>query len=195
MYLRTIGRRFTQMIAYFLVMNSKRCIILYCFSSYSWYFCFNSQRCGPYFVVFSSSFFSRFVTHGELISSVMTRFDSWLIMRASTLLALTSWCSANRGTSQNVCALFASYTGFGFSGESQGGTESTRPRSCRISKKSTFRAAVMSGNVLVLCKDSTTSQDMCDTFRALLHSPHVTSPVKSVCVFWQAYNLVGNYCS
>ena len=25
MYLRTIGRRFTQMIAYFLVMNSKRC--------------------------------------------------------------------------------------------------------------------------------------------------------------------------
>ena len=27
MYLRTIGRRFTQMIAYFLVMNSKRCIL------------------------------------------------------------------------------------------------------------------------------------------------------------------------
>ena len=26
MYLRTIGRRFTKMIAYFLVMNSKRCI-------------------------------------------------------------------------------------------------------------------------------------------------------------------------
>ena len=29
MYLRTIGRRFTQMIAYFLIMNSKRCIINY----------------------------------------------------------------------------------------------------------------------------------------------------------------------
>ena len=25
MYLRTVGRRFTQMIAYFVVMNSKRC--------------------------------------------------------------------------------------------------------------------------------------------------------------------------
>ena len=74
-----------------------------------------------YFVVFSSSFFSRFVTHGQLISSVMTRFDSWLIMRASTLLALTFWCSANRRTFQNACALLASYSGFGFSGEYQGG--------------------------------------------------------------------------
>ena len=86
-------------------------IILHCFTSYPWNFCFNSQRSGPYFVVFFSSFFSQFVTHGQLISSVMTRFDSWLIMRASTLLALqtaTSWCSANRGTSQNACALFAS---------------------------------------------------------------------------------------
>ena len=26
------------------------------------------------------------MSHGQLISSVMTRFDSWLIMRASTLL-------------------------------------------------------------------------------------------------------------
>ena len=111
-------------------------MILYCFTSYPWYFCFISQRSGPYFVVFSSSFFSRYLTHGQLISSVMTRFDSWLIMRASTLLALTSWCSVNRGTSQNGWALFASYTGFGFSGEYQGGTESTRPRSCKISKKS-----------------------------------------------------------
>ena len=29
MYLRTIGRHFTQMIAYFLVMNSKRCKTVY----------------------------------------------------------------------------------------------------------------------------------------------------------------------
>ena len=93
-------------------------------------------------MVFSSSFLSRFVTHGQLISSVMTRFDSWLIMRTSILLALTSWCSANRGTSQNAWALFASYTGFGFSGEYQGGTEFTMPRSCRTSKKSIFRAAL-----------------------------------------------------
>ena len=105
-------------------------------------FCFNSQRSGPYFVVFSSSFFSRFVTHGQLISSEMTRFDSWLLMRASTLLALTSWCAANRGTSQNTCALFSSNTGFGFSGEYQGGTEFTRPRSCRTAKKSIFIAAL-----------------------------------------------------
>ena len=100
-------------------------MVLYCFTLYPWYFCFNSQRSGPYFVVFSSFFFSRFLTHGQLISSVMTRFDTWLIMRASTLLALTSWCSANRGTSQNAWE-FDWYTSFGFSGEYQGGTESTR---------------------------------------------------------------------
>ena len=82
-------------------------------------------------------FFSRFETHRQLMSSLMTRFDSWLIMRAST-----SWCSANRGTSQNACALFASYAVFAFSGEYQGGTVSTRSRSCRISKKSIFRAAL-----------------------------------------------------
>ena len=75
---------------------------LYCFTLYPWQFCFNSQRSGPYFVVFSSFFFSRFVTHGQLISSVMTRFDTWLIMRASNLLVLTSWCSANRGTSSQI---------------------------------------------------------------------------------------------
>ena len=74
-------------------------MILYCFTLCPWYFWFNSQRSDPYFVVFSSSFFFRFVTHGQLIFSMMTRFDSWLIMRVSTLLALTSWCSANRGTS------------------------------------------------------------------------------------------------
>ena len=72
-----------------------RPIMIYCFTLYPWYFCFNPQRSGPYFVVFSSFFFSRFVTHGQLISSVMTRFDSWFIMRSSTLLAIPSWCSAN----------------------------------------------------------------------------------------------------
>ena len=88
------------------------------------------------------SFSPRFVTHGQLISSVMTRFDSRLIMRASTLLALTSWSSAKKETSQNACALIASYTGFGFIGEYQGGIESTKPRSCRTSKKSIFRATL-----------------------------------------------------
>lgn len=111
-------------------------MILYCFTSYSWYFRFNSQRSGPYFEVFSSFFFPLFVIHGKLISSVMISLDSWSIIRASILLALTSWCSANKGTCQNACALFASYTGFGFNGEYQGGTVSTRPWSCRISKKS-----------------------------------------------------------
>ena len=111
-------------------------------TSYPWYF-FNSQRCGPYFhVVFSSSFFSRFVTHGHLISDVMTRFDSRLIMRGSTLLALTSWCSRNRRISQNDCLLFASYTSFGFSGEHQGGTKSTRTNSCSTSKKSISKSGL-----------------------------------------------------
>ena len=46
-----------------------------------------------------------------------------------------------------------------------------------------LQSCVMSGNVLVLCKGSTARLS-----RALLL--HVTSPVISVCVFWQAYNLV-----
>ena len=117
-------------------------MILYCFTLYPWYFCFSSQQSGPYFVIFSSFFFFRFVTHGQLISRVMTRFDAWLIMRASTLLALTSWCPANIGTSQNACALFDSYTAFGLIGEYQGGTESARPKSCKISKKRIFKAAL-----------------------------------------------------
>ena len=37
-------------------------MILYCFISYPWYFCFNSRRSCPYFVLFSSSFFSRSVS-------------------------------------------------------------------------------------------------------------------------------------
>ena len=80
-------------------------MILCCFTSYPWYFefCFNSQWRGPYFVLFSSYFFSRFVTYGQLISSVRTRFNSWLIIRASAPLALTSWYSANRGMSIPEC--------------------------------------------------------------------------------------------
>ena len=86
-------------------------MILCCFTSYPWYleFCFNSQRRGPYFVLFSSYFFSRFVTHGQLISSVITRFHSWLIIRASAPLALTS--SQIEGCPyQNACGLFAQYS-------------------------------------------------------------------------------------
>ena len=148
-------------------------IILYCFTSYS-------QRSGPYFVVFSSSFLSRFVTHGQLISSVMTRFDSWLIMRTSILLALTSWCAANRGTSQNAWALFASYTGFGFSGEYQGGTEFTMPRSCRTSKKSIFRAALCRVTYLFYAGAVQPARTWATLSGALLHSLHTTSPVHSM---------------
>ena len=165
-------------------------MLLYCFISYPWYFCFNSQRSCPYFVLFSSSFFSRSVTHEQLISTVTTRFDSWLIMRAWTLLAPTSWCSANRGTSQNTYALLASYTGFGFSGEYQGGTNSASPRSCKISKKSIFGAALCQVMYLFCARAVQPARTWATLSGALLHSLHITSPVISVCVFWQSYNLV-----
>ena len=163
---------------------------LYCFTSYPCYFCFNSQRSGPYFVVFSSSFFSPFVTHWQLISSVIARFDLWLIMRASTLLALTSWCSTNRGASQNASALLASYTRFGFSGDYQGGTEFTRPRSCRTSKKSIFRAALCWVTYLFCARVVQPSRTWATLSGALLHSLHITPSVVSMCVFWQAYSRV-----
>ena len=146
-------------------------------------------------MVFSSSFFSRFVTHGQLISSVMTRFDSWWITRASTLLALTSWCSANRETSQNACALFDSKTGFGFNGEYQGGTESKMPKSCKISKKRIFRAALCRVMYLFCARAVQPARTWATLSGALLQSLHITSPVVTVCVFWQAYSLVGNNCS
>ena len=170
-------------------------MILYCFTSYPWYFRFNFQQSGPYFVVFSFSFFSRFVTHWQLISSVMTRFHLWLIMRASTMSALTSWCSANRGTSQNACALFASYTGFGFSGEYQGGTEFAGPRSCRTSRKSIFRGAFCRVTYLFCTRAVQPAGTWATLSGGLLHSLHITSPVLSVCVFWPAYSLVGNNCT
>ena len=166
-------------------------MILYCFISYPWYFCFNSQRSCSYFVLFSSSFFSRSVTHEQLISSVTTRFDSWLIMRAWTLLAPTSWCSAVRGTSQNTYAVLASYTGFGFSGEYQGGTNSASQRSCQISKKSIFGAALCRVMYLFCARAVQPARTWATLSGALLHTLHVTSPFISVCVFCQSYNLVG----
>ena len=53
----------------------------------------------------------------------------------------------------------------------------------------------MSGNILDLCKGSTTSQDMDDTFRSLITQPshHLTRRIRMR--FWQAYSLVGNNCS
>ena len=56
-----------------------------------------SQRRGPYFNTFSSSFFSRFWIQGELISRVVTVFAWWSTILVSTLLVLTSlysgdWC-------------------------------------------------------------------------------------------------------
>ena len=177
--------------------------VYYLFHSYPWYFCFNSQRSSPYFVVSPPhSFFSRFVTHGQLISSVMTRFDSWLIVRASTLLALTSWCSANRGTSQNAFALLASYTvGFGFNGEYQGGTEFTRPRSCRASKKIIFRAAVCWVTYLFcarLVKPARTWATLSGPYYIACTSPH-PSPRSYLCASsgrhtFSPQPLVGNNC-
>ena len=170
-------------------------MILCCFTSYPWYveFCFNSQRRGPYFVLFSSYFFSRFVTHGQLISSVMTHFHSWLIIRASARLALTS--SQIEGCPyQNACGLFALYTVFGFGGEYQGGTESARPRSCRTSNKGIFRAALCRVTYLFHARAIQPARTWATLSGALLHSLHTTSPVVPVCVFWQAYSLVGNNC-
>ena len=84
-------------------------------------------------------------------------------MRASTLFAVTSSCTANTGTSQNACALSASCTGLGFTGEYQGGTDAMCPRSYTISKNMVFKACVMSGEVLILGQGSTTGKDMGDT--------------------------------
>ena len=55
-------------------------------------YCFlNSHRRGPYLAVFSSSFFPRFSTHRQLISTAQTFFPLWSTNCASTLLALTQY--------------------------------------------------------------------------------------------------------
>ena len=158
-------------------------IILFHFVS----FCFNSQWSSPYFLVFSPLYFSQFVNHEQLISSLITPFDMWLIMITSTLLALPSWCSTNKRTSQNTCTLFNSYTGLvslvntkvalGLQGISLA-------KSWRI-----FSAAVCQVMYLFCSRAIQPARTW-----VTLHSLQITSPVVSVCMFWQAYSLVGNNC-
>ena len=58
------------------------------------------------------------------------------------------------------------------------------------------RKSIFSGNVLVLCKRSSTSPEMVTLSRVLLHSLHITSPVVSVCVSWKDKKpRIGNNCS
>ena len=140
-------------------------MILYCFTSYPsmvLLLLFNSQRSGPYFVAFSSFPFLTVCN-----PSVMTCFDLWLIIWASTLLALTFWCCSNRGTSQSTCALFASYTGFSFSSEHQGGTSLQGLRLAESQKRVSWGLRY-GGSCTRLCKGSTTSQEMSDSFRGLI---------------------------
>ena len=66
-------------------------IMLCCSTVYHLYCCFSSHLNGQCFKVFSTSFRARLSFHGQLISSVRTCLNLWLIIRASTLLALTSW--------------------------------------------------------------------------------------------------------
>ena len=94
-------------------------IMLCCSTVYPLYCCFSSHLNGPYFKVFSSSFGAWLSIQGQLISSVSTCLDLWLIIWASTILALTSWQSAYTGTSQNTCTLLFSYTGFGLTGNTR----------------------------------------------------------------------------
>ena len=51
-------------------------VMLCCFTSYRGSCSFNSQHREAYFTVFSSLFFSLLLTHGQLISNVMTCFSS-----------------------------------------------------------------------------------------------------------------------
>ena len=55
-----------------------------------------------------------------------------------------------------------------------------------LSLANSRRKSIFSGNVLVLCKRSSTSPEMVTLSRVLLHSLHITSPVVSVCVSWQS---------
>ena len=64
------------------------------------------------------------------------------------------------------------------------GTESTRPRSCRTSKKSIFRAALCRVTYLFCARVVQPAKTWATLLGALLHSLHITSPVVSVCVFF-----------
>lgn len=83
----------------------------------------------------------------------------------------------------------------GFNGEYQAGSESTKPKSCKISKKRIFKAALCRVMYLFCARAVQPAMTWATLSGALLHSLHVISPVMSVCVFWQAYSLIGNNCS
>ena len=108
-------------------------MILYWCTSYPLYCSFSSHLNGPYFIVFSSLFFSRLLIHGQLISIVVNFLLTWFTNLASTWLARTSWWTAYTGTSYQASTCTDSYTGFGITGEYHGGTPSRRSWSCKIS--------------------------------------------------------------
>ena len=106
----------------FCVTSSR--MILCCSTTYPLNCCLSSHLIGPYFRVFSASLRVRFYIHGKLIASVVTFLDLCFMIRASTLLALTSVCTAYTGISQNAWASLISHVGFSSTGEYQGGTSS-----------------------------------------------------------------------
>ena len=98
-------------------------------------------------------------------------------MRASTLFAVTSSCTANTGTSQNASALSDSYTGLGFTGEYQGGTDAMSPRSYTISKNMVFKAALCRVRYLFWAMAVQSARTWGTLSGTLSQSLHVTTPV------------------
>ena len=60
-------------------------IMLCCSTVHPLHCCFSSHLNGPYFKVFSSSFRARLSIHGQLISSVSTCLDLWLLISGRRL--------------------------------------------------------------------------------------------------------------
>ena len=115
-------------------------MMLCCITLQSGCLCYNSERNGPYFLVFTIAFYSLFSTHGQLISSSLTSFLSLSIVLAWILLDLTWVVSANNGTSQYATTRSFSYIGFDWTWEYQGALVVMRSKDLSISKNKILRA-------------------------------------------------------
>ena len=157
---------------------------------------YSSHINGPYFIVFSSLFFSRLLIHGQLISMVMTFLLTWFTNLASTRLARTSWWAAYTCTSHQASTQFPTCT------PPLGSLASTTvvlPQEdlghVRSRRTGLFKT-ILCLNKYLFWASAVHPARMCGTLSwAWPHSLHFTSSRQLVCVLLLEYSFVGSSCS
>ena len=135
-------------------------MILYCFTSYPWYFCFNSQQSSPYFVVFSSSW----------AAHLKRDYLLWLVVDNAHIYSVGSnflELRKEKDISECLC-IDCLIDWLWFQWRVPEWHWLYKAEVLQNLEEKYLQGCVMPGNVLVLCKGGATSQDMGNTFRGLI---------------------------